>query len=340
VIFNASKRSIACIAFAFFLLLQSNTFAQEKPGRQTHAQMCISWLVDGMQFIHTANALSGNGSLDAPEEAQFPLPLVLTNLGLGQWIPAPWREATQIISNRQLIATFGQSASAALLDNEITLLPHGSTILTLGEGESGFLPFAVQSGLSPMAIDTAYADGSTTNPERLAAFYSVTSGQDATDLSNFEDGSQQMVVSHRLLSHLSRPARVETIRESFRVLVEGGTARHSILIPNVGAVLGNESALLTEHKELLGNAVKSLVGEALNGQAFGLSVFLDEVQMRVKGSTTVPLEQLVDVETSRVTSIKALKAGSKGAESRALNLLIVVRKPVSSGWSWESWFGR
>lgn len=300
----------------------------------------MAWLVDGAPYVRTAHAiLAGQASTETPEQ-QYPLPYILTNLGLAKWIPSAWSNVAKIYSKPRLLFSGNQSAAASLSDANLPIAERGSLALSLGEGQSGLLPFAVASGIQMVGVDPANAISTDTNGDYLSKYFHQTSGQSATDLSGVADKSQSLVVSHMLFPFLNREQRVQALRESFRVLQTTGTARHSILIPDVGQVLGESAGLLQEFEQLVVESVKTLVGEALGKQSYQLAVFVDEPRMRLTQIPETELSALVDTDVTQVASYADLRAQAKVTEKKALNLLIVLRRPQDSSLSWEGWFGR
>jgi hypothetical protein len=329
------------IAILFLLITSQGAKADEKASRilEGKARHCIAWLVDGAPYVRTANAiLAGPSFVETPEQ-RYPLPYILTNLGLARWIPEAWSKTAKIHSKPRLVYSGGQSEAASRSDLEVPLMSEGTPGLSLGEGRSGLLPFALSSGIQMVGVDLLNGMSGANNGDYLSRFFNQTSGQDATDLSNFADKSQSLVVSHMLLPHFTRKQRIQALRESFRVLQNTGTARHSILIPDVTAVLGESAQLFEQFENLLVDAVKQLVAEALGDQNYQLAVFVDEPRMRLTQIPEVELSALVDTDVSTIGSYDELRKQASGAEKRALNLLIVLRRPEDSIFSWAVWFG-
>ncbi len=336
-------KSTTTIALSFFLFASQGAIAADDKAdriRKVKAKHCVSWLVEGTHYVRTAQAiLAGHGSTESSDQ-EYPLPYILTNLGLAQWIPAAWSSVAKIYSKPRLVYSGNQSESASLSDANLPLAENGTPILSLGEGRSGLLPFAISSGIQMVGVDPANGMGGENSGDYLSKYFHQTAGQSATDLSGFADKSQALVVSHMLFPHLTREQRVQALRESFRVLQVTGTARHSILVPNVGEVLGESADLLKEFEQLLVTAVKSLVAEALGNQSYQLAVFVDEPRIRLTQLPEVPLSALVDTDVSSTSSYSSLRQQAEPAQKKALNLLIVLRRPQDSSLSWEGWFGR
>lgn len=303
------------------------------------AKFCINWLVDGASVIHAAKSLTAETPTAASPGASFPLPYILTNVGLSGWIPQAWKDSSQVDSNPQLI--YSTVSQAGALSDLAELFPAaGSSVISLGEGRSGVLPLLLGQGLKAIAVDPENDLTTGLRDNYVAKYFSQALPGDATDLSLFADQSQKTVISHMLLPHLSRSERVAVLRESFRVLAVGGTARHSLLIPDVNGLLGSDAGLYRQYTGLLVDSVRQLVQDALGETGYQVSVFLDEPRMQVKGSTSAKIGDLVDLEVNTGLTLDGLVAQSRPLEKKALNLLIVLRRPDNSWNSWEGWFGR
>lgn len=291
------------------LLVSHSAFAGNKTN-EFKAKICASWLVDGMPYIKTAAAIQAGDAAPAIDGVKHPVPYVLRNLGLPEAIPARWTSVAQFVSAPKLIHTFGISQGGAL-DNENYKISKDASITNVGYGSEALVQVFKERG--------AHAEN-------------------VHDLTRVANRSQDLVVSHMQLPHMNRDARIALLQESFRVLKPTGSARHSLLIPNVRAVLGDHDAeIVRASEQILVAAIEGLVKEALGDSGYQLSVFIDEPKMRLSGIPTSTASELLPGEG---VSYQQLRDEAKDLEKGALNVLIVLRRPDDSSFSFEGWLGR
>jgi ubiquinone/menaquinone biosynthesis C-methylase UbiE len=339
--FHAQSRSATTLAL-FGLVLSSSLFAGKPDAAQRLQQKqtgdCIEWLVNG-EIQTSLQLFAQNEGVQA--ERTYPLPYVLNNLGLSAWIPAAWNAAAKIQSKPRLLLTGGMSEKGALSEVRRTNLPDGSPLISLGEGRGSLVPLAVTKGLNAYGLDPANDPESGSADKYLARNWMNSLAGDARNLIAFADQSQRLVVSHDLLTQLNRADRVAVLRESFRVLEVTGTARHSIIIPNIREATSKVWNAARQREDLIVSAVQGLLKEALGEQAYQYAVIIDEPQFRIRNSNATPLTELFDFETdaSAPATYRDLRDQVAPLEAPALNLLIVLRRPDNSWFSWEGWAG-
>jgi hypothetical protein len=339
--FHAQSRSASKLAL-FGLILSSSLFAGETTAAERLQKKqtidCIEWLVNGE--VQTSLQLFAQ-SEGVQSERTYPLPYVLNNLGLRAWIPAGWNAAAKIQSKPRLLLTGGMSEKGALSEVRRTDFPNGSPMISLGEGRGSLIPLAVTKGLKAYGLDPANDPETGSADSYLAKHWMNSLPGDARNLAAFADQSQKLVVSHDLLTQLNRADRVAVLRESFRVLEAMGTARHSIIIPNIRAATSKVWNDARKSEDLIVSAVKGLLKEALGEQAYQYAVIIDEPQLRIRNSSATPLTDLFDFETdaSAPPTYRDLRDQVASLEAPALNLLIVLRRPSDSWFSLETYTG-
>ncbi len=329
VIFNAHARSTTSLAF-LGLALSSSLFAANPTVE------CINWLVNG-EVLTAVQIAAQNAGVQA--DRNYPLPYVLNNLGLNAWIPEAWNKAAKITSKPRLVSLGGMSEAGALAEIRRTDFPSGAPMISLGEGRGALIPLAVNKGLKAYGIDPANDPQNATSDKYLAKNWMSSLPDDARDLKSFADQSQKLVVSHDLLTQLNRSDRMAVLRESYRVLEVTGTARHSIVIPDVRTVLGEARGDVKKREDMLVAAVQGLVKEALGDQAYQFAVIIDEPQFRIRNSNATPITDLIDTDVTGPVNYSQLRAQTALLDAPALNVLIVLRRPNSSWLTFEGLFG-
>lgn len=252
-------------------------------------------------------------------ELENPLPYVLANLGLASWTPEEWALVSRVTSKPELVLAQGlsQDAARALVP---AVTPSGYLdVASLGEGHSGLVPFLLRNQHRATAIDKAYGSG--VDAHRTP--------DDATRLELLDADSQDLLVSHGLMAHLTGRERIAMIARSFEKLKAGGEMRHSLSV---------RIPVPTDNPRPFAQAVQSLVERALPGQDYQLAVFLDQTAFEYAGRFA-DVHALVDLRapwnertrTSETASAGPLRFADLKRAARPLadpktNVLIVVRK--------------
>ncbi len=321
--------------FSFLAFFAATAFAANVD--EVRATYCIKWLVNGTDLIRVTSQQDSSLARSSRVSRGYPLPYILHNLGLNEWIPNQWRTAVQFISKRRLVFTNMNTNSAAQGDLAVSTAQAGAQILSLGEGDSGLLPLLLANETNAVGVDIDYTQERVLGSASLARLHLNTLQGSATDLSAFRDESQQLVLSHDLFAGLDRQQRIDTLRESFRVLAPTGTARHALLIPDVKLAVGADgAALFATYESLLVAQVRQLVEDALGTSGYELSIFVDEPKMRLKRTADVDFTQLAGGDA---IGLERLVEQSSALSRKSLSLLIVLRRPDNS-WSMEGVFGR
>ncbi len=321
--------------FNLVTLLAALNFANPAFGTTS---LCVSHLIGG--DARSLAQVKGSSAIPVTGALQYPLPYVLANLGLSDWTPESWKDVALVTSQPKLILSEGLSAEGSMTELRPKFPQKGARVLSLGEGRSDFIPFTLRQGLEGVAQDPVNDLGehgkTAAKDPYVGQFYRSIVGGTAADLSRFADDSQQLVVSHALLSHLSRADRVAAIREGFRVLAPGGSSRHSMLIRQPGESV---TGFGEDFESQVASGVSGLVKEAL-GEAgtYDLSVFIDTPSMELSEWEPVSLDLLFNRELNKVKSYQHLRAKLAPLQKPALNVLVVLSKPDGS---WSRWiFGR
>ncbi|MBY0369338.1 class I SAM-dependent methyltransferase [bacterium] len=274
---------------------------------------CVKYMIGGPAEFTDTVQITG--------EQEYPLPYVLKNLGYAAWVPSVWDRVSVSNSDAKLVLADGVKAQDAA---EWLKTPRGipsKDILSLGEGYSGLAAYLTGEGHAAVGIDKSYPRACPTHG-------------DATCLTDWDNASVDLVVSHALLTSLSHDDRVATLKESYRVLREGGEFRHSLLVRN---------AIPTDNPEVWATEAKRLVEEALPAGEYQIAIFLDRVSFRyTNGTRQVRTDELLGHHN---LSYAELKPNARGLRDTATNVLVVVRKekpaaePVAAARPWYDLFG-
>lgn len=172
-------------------------------------------------------------------EFNYPTPYVLASLGLADWQTEAQKKAVAITSTyrsmpRPPAAENRLPQAGTIAAPTLESLRQGrKKILSIAEGYSGLMPYLSQkANLDVKAVDLCYKEVCPNNAlysafmkkyeEKYAK--NIEKG-DATQLQE-KEGSQDMVLIHRLLENFEDPKmKAKVIREAFRVLAPGGQIR-------------------------------------------------------------------------------------------------------------------
>ena len=184
--------------------------------------------------------------------AQYPLPLVLNNLGLEAWVskaPPSILKATNSSYIETSCACVKTGCQCVDLDEgwEAPASAEGLKVLSIGEGYSPLLPSLLSQGAKAYAADLAYfrkpdpkfIENEYENTEALRAlqayetiYHSSLIQADATQLkknlpSEVQAEGFDMIVAHRLVNNLDDEDTVKVLHEAYRLLKPGATLRIS-----------------------------------------------------------------------------------------------------------------
>ena len=261
---------VGALAFFSFVALGWTQTEKEKPfGTTTHQGVEI--LASNLEG--TPSTITGLFEYSTPE--------VLADLGLEDWITEEQRVVYAVSvepGEPTAVCECKKPRKCECLGEDHDLLMPKledlASILSLGEGVSGFVPHLVGRGIDAKGLDLFYApEGPNFVPtnnenahEAILANWYVNKFRDALlfgDATNMKnppsdryarvgEASYAMVVSHDVFNHLTPDDRVKMASEAFRVVKQGG-----IMVFNRAQGLTGE-----ENQKFLARMINALAGIA------------------------------------------------------------------------------
>lgn len=170
------------------------------------------------------------------DESGYPTPYILSSLGLNSLVGEQHRKVFTVKDEkRRLFPGLDAGELAASADKVLGLTLKdlaGKSVLSVGEGASGLVPYLRKHGVHAWGSDIAYPKEGEVPDDSIKDYFERHKAylrySDATRMREFKDGTYDLVLSHMVYHNIPMKLRPDFLSEIFRVTKRGGAAHIAI----------------------------------------------------------------------------------------------------------------